>query len=304
MYPEGTQQLSELIQNADDAKASVVKFVISLKQHGTSSLLGQKMSEWQGGALYCFNDATFSARDFQNLSKIGQASKLEKLVTTGRFGLGFNSVFHWTDVPSIVSGDHLVMFDPHAKYVPGSTDNSRGIKIRFTHTELASQFPDQMAPYFLFGNDMKQRFTGTLFRFPFRNETTAAESEISKKQYGKEEVVKELVDNFKKVASKTLLFLRHVRRVEFYFEHEDDEEPKLQYYADVADRKVVSEPRAQNQMAGFDSIRSLASNAVFGATQSNNWNSISDFIAGDEQQPMGKVGLSTFPLPHLFFVTN
>ena len=115
MYPEVTQLLSELIQNADDAKASVVKFVISKKQHGTSSLLGQKMSEWQGGALYCYNDATFTARDFKNLSQIGQASKLEKLVTTGRFGLGFNSVFHWTDVPSVVSSDSLVMFDPHAK---------------------------------------------------------------------------------------------------------------------------------------------------------------------------------------------
>ncbi len=91
MYPEGPQQLSELIQNADDAKATVVKFVVSMKQHGTSSLLGQKMSDWQGGALYCYNDSKFTTRDFQNLARIGQASKLEKLSTTGRFGLGFNS---------------------------------------------------------------------------------------------------------------------------------------------------------------------------------------------------------------------
>ena len=42
-----------------------------------------------------------------------------------------NQVFHWTDVPSLVSGDYLVMFDPHAKYVPGATDVARGIKIRF-----------------------------------------------------------------------------------------------------------------------------------------------------------------------------
>ena len=49
------------------------------------------MSEWQGGALYCYNDSTFTSRDFDNLAKIGQASKLEKLSTTGRFGLGFNS---------------------------------------------------------------------------------------------------------------------------------------------------------------------------------------------------------------------
>lgn len=99
---------------------------------------------------------------------------LEKLSTTGRFGLEFNSVFHWTDVPSFVSGDHLVMFDPHSKYVPGATDTSRGIKICFASSELVQQFPDQMLPYCHFGNDMKSHFDGTLFRFPFRNKFTAA----------------------------------------------------------------------------------------------------------------------------------
>ncbi len=288
MYPEGTQQLSELIQNADDARASVVKFVVSTKQHGTSSLLGQKMSDWQGGALYCYNDATFTSRDFENLSKIGQASKLEKLVTTGRFGLGFNSVFHWTDVPSIVSGDYLVMFDPHAKYVPGATDMSRGIKIRFSHTELAAQFPDQMTPYCLFGNDMKEHFNGTLFRFPFRNQKTALNSEISKNRFGEDAVVKELVENFKKVVTKTLLFLRNVQRVELYVEGDTDQSPQLQYYADVTDRHILGEP-STNQSSGFDSIRSLASNAFFGGAQTNDWNAITNFIAGDDPQQMSKV---------------
>lgn len=292
MYPEGTQQLSELIQNADDAKASVVKFVLSTKQHGTSSLLGQKMSEWQGGALYCYNDATFTMRDFENLSKIGQASKLEKLVTTGRFGLGFNSVFHWTDVPSIVSGDYLVMFDPHAKYVPGATDMSRGIKIRFSQTDLSAQFPDQMMPYCLFGNDMKQRFNGTLFRFPFRNEVTAADSEISKKKYGEEGAVQELVDNFKVVVAKTLLFLRHVGRVEFYVEKDEDEYPQLQYYADIANREIVAESPTHHQISSLDSIRSLANNTIFGTTQSKDWNAIASFIDGDGSQ-MSKVSNTT-----------
>lgn len=37
-----------------------------------------------------------------------------------RFGLGFNAVYHLTDLPSFVSGQHLVLFDPHAKYLPGA----------------------------------------------------------------------------------------------------------------------------------------------------------------------------------------
>ena len=37
------------------------------------------------------------------------------LRVSGRFGLGFNCVYHFTDVPSFVSGDYLVTFDPHAR---------------------------------------------------------------------------------------------------------------------------------------------------------------------------------------------
>lgn len=192
----------------------------------------------------------------------------------------------------------MVMFDPHARYVPGATDMSRGMKIRFTHTELASQFPDQMIPYCLFGNDMKHRFNGTLFRFPFRNEKTAKESEISKKQYGDDVATKELVDSFKNVISKVVLFLRHVKRVEFYIEGENDQAPKLQYYADVGERKTLSDSYAKrsstSNMSGLGSIRSLANNAVFGGSatqtlQSDHWNSISNFISGNESQPMSKV---------------
>lgn len=263
-----------------------MKFVVSTRQYGTSSLLGQKMADWQGGALYCYNDATFTARDFKNLSQIGQGSKLEKLVTTGRFGLGFNSVFHWTDVPQIVSGDHLVIFDPHAKYVPNATDMSRGIKIRFADTELRSQFPDQMDSYCYFDCDMKSRFEGTLFRFPFRTAKTAASSEISKKQYSEEGALDELVSGFKKVISKTLLFLRHVKRIEFYVE-KNESGPELQFYADVAERVPVQE-ESTSQYSGMSAIRSLATSAGFGTPQYQDWNSISEFIANDNGMNLGK----------------
>lgn len=42
----------------------------------------------------------------------------------------FNAVYHFTDLPSFVSGEHLVMFDPHTKYVPGATHVQPGIKVR------------------------------------------------------------------------------------------------------------------------------------------------------------------------------
>mmetsp|Transcript_28461 Transcript_28461/g.36816 ORF Transcript_28461/g.36816 Transcript_28461/m.36816 type:complete len:178 (-) Transcript_28461:246-779(-) len=93
------------------------------------------MADWQGPALCVYNNATFSSRDFNNLVKIGQASKLDRLVTTGRFGLGFNSVYHFTDCPTLVSGDSVVTFDPHVNFLPGATPSQPGIKIKFTNDQ-------------------------------------------------------------------------------------------------------------------------------------------------------------------------
>ena len=73
------------------------------------------MATWQGPALLSYNDAVFSPSDFKNISRIGQDSKLERPTATGRFGLGFNAVYHLTDVPSFCSGDYIVLFDPHAR---------------------------------------------------------------------------------------------------------------------------------------------------------------------------------------------
>ena len=160
------------------------------------------------------------------------------------------------------------MFDPHAKYVPGATEAARGIKIRFSNTELAINFPDQMKPYFKFGCDMKNRFSGTLFRFPFRNDITAAASEISKKQYDDDETLQELISSFKLVISKVVLFLRHVKRVEVHVEDNDDNGPRLLYFAEVTGRTVV-ESIPDSRASGLESLRDMAVNS-FGTSQKMN----------------------------------
>ena len=72
-----------------------------------------------------------------------------------RFGLGFNAVYHLTDLPSFVSGPHLVLFDPHAAYLPGATPAAPGLRVEVTRGRLAEQFPDAAAPYQHYGCNMK-----------------------------------------------------------------------------------------------------------------------------------------------------
>jgi sacsin len=85
------------------------------------------MAPLQGPALIVVNDATFTEADFRSLARIGQGSKLEKLATTGRFGLGFSSTYHLTDTPTFVSGEHLVVFDPHCSFAPGASNSQPGM---------------------------------------------------------------------------------------------------------------------------------------------------------------------------------
>lgn len=189
-----------------------------------------------------------------------------------------------------MSGDYLVMFDPHAKYVPGATAAARGIKIRFSNTDILSNFPDQMKPYVKFGCDMENRFNGTLFRFPFRNAITASESEISKKEYGDDIALQELLNSFKNVVSKVVLFLRNVKRVEVHIEDDDDVGPRLLYLAEVANRTPVEVFSESSQVSsGFDGLRNLAANKLGIMQQSSDWNAISDFISAPQLQSMSKV---------------
>ena len=57
------------------------------------------------------------------------------------------------------------------------------------------QFPDQFQPYLHFGCTLRERFKGTLFRFPVRTPELARESEISKSCYDAG-TVKELFASF------------------------------------------------------------------------------------------------------------
>ena len=69
----------ELMQNADDAGAKVVKFLVDERENSQwkTELLTSALADLQGPALWVFNDAQFSDKDFENLCKLGGATKKE-----------------------------------------------------------------------------------------------------------------------------------------------------------------------------------------------------------------------------------
>lgn len=47
-------------------------------------------------ALYVYNDAVFTLEDWNGIQEIARSRKREDPLKVGRFGIGFNSVYHIT----------------------------------------------------------------------------------------------------------------------------------------------------------------------------------------------------------------
>ncbi|KAL0905364.1 hypothetical protein M5K25_023777 [Dendrobium thyrsiflorum] len=250
MYADGPGILFELVQNAEDAQASEVVFLLDKTQYGTSSILSPQMAEWQGPALYCFNDSVFSSQDLYAISRIGQDSKLDKPFAIGRFGLGFNCVYHFTDLPGFVSGENIVIFDPHASHLPGISPTHPGLRIKFVGRRILEQFPDQFMPFLHFGCDLQQPFPGTLFRFPLRNETAAHRSQIKKEKYSPEDV-ELLFSSFTEVVSESLLFLHNIQRVTIFIKDNSSLEMQLIHRVSRHSDGLGKEPQPHRNMLSF-----------------------------------------------------
>ncbi|CAB3987754.1 Hypothetical predicted protein [Paramuricea clavata] len=232
-YKEGVAIFKEIIQNADDAHASKVCFVVDWRENPGEQLLTEELAKCQGPALWAYNDAMFSEDDFKNINKLAGETKKNDLDKVGRFGLGFNSVYHLTNVPSFVSGEHLVIFDPNMNHITHLMDDKMrkgGLMLSLVENkDVLSAFPDQFSPYNqLFGCDMTGtgtfHFDGTLFRLPFRTNVQAQESEISKEPYTRNNV-NNLMKSLKENVATLLLFAQNVKEVRV-FEIRKDSNPK------------------------------------------------------------------------------
>ena len=156
------------MQNADDAGAGRFCVLLDLREHGRARLACPGAAGHQGPAIVTYNDAVFTDTDFESIQHVGASRKAESegRAKTGRFGVGFNSCYHATDLPSFLSRQFLVVFDLHCTHLPNASPHDPGKIIDFSTEGLAAQFPDTFAPYHVFGCETAagEPFAGTIFR--------------------------------------------------------------------------------------------------------------------------------------------
>ena len=88
MYSDSSHFIYEILQNADDYGATEVFFRLSKDE-----------------LLIEHNGEPFVEENVEAITYFGKSTSRDDLVKTGRFGVGFKSVFAFTATPTVISGD-------------------------------------------------------------------------------------------------------------------------------------------------------------------------------------------------------
>lgn len=89
LYPDNAHFIYELLQNAEDAGASQILFI-----------LNDDSLEFEHNG-----DRLFTIGNVESITSIGVSTKKDDPTSIGKFGVGFKAVFAYTNTPEIHSGD-------------------------------------------------------------------------------------------------------------------------------------------------------------------------------------------------------
>ena len=178
-YPFDEGILKELIQNADDAGATKIHFIFDSRNLSNKKVFDDCWKSLQGPAFCVYNDVTFTEDDLNGIQNLGEGSKSKEITKIGQYGVGFNCIYHLTDVPTFLThnkerGKILCALDPTLEYVPGATVDSPGYSFR-SDKKFEQQFSDVFQGY------LEQEYsanTGTFFRFPLRQKVSPLSSNV------------------------------------------------------------------------------------------------------------------------------
>ena len=132
MYSDSTHFIYEILQNADDSGAKQVLFKLSERE-----------------LLIEHDGDPFTEENVKAITYFGQSTSREDLVKTGRFGVGFKSVFAFTATPVIVSNcEHFQIYDLYrVKEYPYPDDLRRPrtrIILPFNHESKKPDFVEDL----------------------------------------------------------------------------------------------------------------------------------------------------------------
>ena len=98
LYSDRTHFIFELVQNAEDVGATELTF----------ELFGDRLEVRHDGR-------PFDAADVRGVCGVGQGTKADDITQIGKFGIGFKSVYAYTNTPVISSGDEHFRIEKYVR---------------------------------------------------------------------------------------------------------------------------------------------------------------------------------------------
>jgi hypothetical protein len=164
-YPDPIHFVYELLQNADDQTASEVSFTLN-----------------RDSLVFQHNGNSFTRKDVEHITEIGNSDKLEEGNKIGRYGIGFKSVYSVTECPQV-----FTFLDDQP---------------------FAFQIEDLVTPAKLPINASHPEHGITRFVLPFKQE----KAEVTHHQ---------LAHKLRALGADTIMFLNHLRLITWQVENEN-----------------------------------------------------------------------------------
>lgn len=138
------------------------------------------------------------------------------MTTTGMFGRGALTMYHFTDVPSLISGGYLLILDPQQELLTKNKYRKRKAGIKLSLETARRLCKDQLTPFHGLCHYSKELnyFEGTIFRLPFRE---SGKKSTLTDYVGPVDIkkTKTLLEEYLLSARRSLLFLRNVKSIAF-----------------------------------------------------------------------------------------
>ena len=228
-----------MLANADDARASHFTIVLDKSQYSTNALLHDGLRDMQQAALLVGNNALFTEENFTGYTrKIGSSNKEHDSHTVGQFGRGAMTAYSLTDAIQLISGNYMLLLDPHAVRLPNAKPSLRGniadpqgkryIDIQQEASSQIEPFVSVTAACEALPNlTPGTEYPGTLFRLALRTPEAAADSLISKEAITAGSFQATTLKEFCEIAPDLLLFTRSIDRISVYVRESADSDAVL-----------------------------------------------------------------------------
>ncbi|CAC5394478.1 unnamed protein product [Mytilus coruscus] len=201
-YPDDVQILYELVQNAEDAKATVMKIMFDSRNIDPGGSYGKYL---KSPALCVYNNAVFEEKDWDGIASVYLSHKENVAYKIGRYGQGFKSVFHITDFPVIISGHSVLVIDPFK-------ENKECQRTKLTAFEMKIGESGILNSFGLSRKIIREgHYNGTLFWFPLRTSVSLLSTNV----YSSAKIEGTL-ELFKIETHLVLLFLKYLTQIELW----------------------------------------------------------------------------------------